>query len=301
LAKPFPSITNFRKKIKDLARDFDAVLAGRTDPEAVQLIQGAMAAILRHPVAKALLRSAFDSEGLLRLWDAMGSFRKFYTMEQVDSAFQNLIGWLYESTKFTKDIMLAKSGEFASSLVSACEKHGFKIDVTNHALYFDVLTPGNKAGVRLQATDHLASVDLSYKGKTSRAVSVAGESKGRTTIAEGVAQLEALPGRADTKTIWLNGKSAQMGKDLHLRIAAALEQLGIPPNKSNAIVADMVKEAGATPYKRVVLFPRETAAQTLAPTPAGRGIEHIPHAVPYNEMYELATELGVLFGLFARR
>ena len=295
------SIKNFRERIGKLTPDLAAVVARRTDEAIDMLIDRVLNILIISDEAKAVLNTAFDAEGKRRLFTAMGSFRKLYDPTGALQASENLIGWLFEASKFNKTVIIEQSESFAIALAKVCEKHGFKISYGSHTVHFDVMAPGTKSAKPLQATDHLARVTLFHNGKAADVVSVAGESKGVSGILEGEEQLRALIPRTSGKTVILDGKSVKIGQDLHVHLGEALTKLGIPPNKVDDIVTEMASGAGGVPLKRVVIYPPTSAAQAGLREPTKDGMLRIAHEVTRQQMEQVRNSMAVLFNLFPRR
>jgi hypothetical protein len=294
------SISRFREKIADLAPDFAAVLAIRSDEAVNMLIDRLLNILVISEEAKAILYQAFDAEGRRRIFTAMGSFRKVYDPARALRAAENLIGWLYEASKFNKAIMVEQSEQFANALLKVCDKYGFRISASNHTLHFDVLAPGKKTSRPLQATDHLAKVTLTYK-KSADVVSAAGESKGVSGILEGEKQLETLIPRTSGKTVFLDGKPVRIGEDLHVHLGEALAKIGIPEDKAKLIVADMASGASGIPFKRVVIYPRTPDVPKGFRQLMDDGTLRIAHDVTRQEMEHVRDAVALLFNLFPRR
>ena len=290
LAEPTPSIAGMRKRLTARAPVLLDAVAGHIDID--EVITTVLSASLRGEVARRVARDAFDLEGWRRVFSNLGSFRKVYAWEQSQRAGQNLMGWLYEGTKFNRRIMLEEAANQAARMRKVLKSVGVTLD--QPIVNFDVWLNAK------QATDHLGHVELSGPLGKTRVVVAAGEHKGVEGIAKGKQQLEDMAGNYANKTVYTESHTLRFGKELHLDLGDALKQIGVPPKDIDKVLKALQVGPDAPAYRRVIIAPRATAGAKLSTADTGN-IRLVTHDVPREEMEDVYTSLSIFFNLFPRR
>jgi hypothetical protein len=285
------SLQRFRADLGALGSDLvDAVAV--SIPDRAAFIQSILDAFVTSEDAQWLLQSQFDVEGLTRLFEDWGRFRKDYTPVRAAAASRSLLGWLYEASLFNKTELQKVAEEVATRWKKGLGDLG--IEVGDPTYHFDVSVGGK------EATDHLADVKLTYKGKSVRVFAAVMEQKAESDIRYGVRQLENIPQKYSGEIMTSERGRFVMGKTMYVDLEAALAGLF---NKDEAapIIARLRAETGGETYKRVVIYAPESESSVGLREPGEDGVLRVAHPVTRQRMGSLYASLAFAFNVSPRR
>jgi hypothetical protein len=294
-----PSLQRLRNELSQLTPELVSSATAKYDEA---LVEKFLETFVNGTEAKKVLESGFDAEGRLRLFEDAGSYRKVYTPARATRAGQNQYGWLYELSKFNKQLVVDESAKFAEALLKASKDAGVEgLRITHTTLHFNVRVPETVGSKNLkQATDHVSEVGFKYRNSEASVMAVAAESKGISGIAKGKKQLEKLPGRYARKTIQTEHGPLQIGKDLHIDLEGALKAANLPKDAIPKIVSQVKAAMGGKSYARIVVYPPANAAGRGVREMQG-GILLVAHDIPRDEMEHLYASVALLFNLVPRK
>lgn len=180
--------------------------------------------------ARQLLSRVLDEDGFRRLLVLWASYGKEYTVRSMRGGLEGVIGMILESSRFVADAAAqAANGRLAAVAKGLADVGGHGISVTGPVrMHFDVRAPGLKSDERKKATDVLGTYALGRNGRSVEVIGSAVESKGLTTVGEGLEQATAKLRQRYRKgsTIVTERGTFVVGEDLFLTVEDALRALG---------------------------------------------------------------------------
>ena len=304
----------FRQRVRAIVADQAGMLLARvvdqlTDPATRRDFLERLFKTMCDRYAGAMIAAHFDAAGMRSVLTALYSFRKNYSTTSRLKAMENLIGWMYESSRFTSEAMAGEASTAGAQLSNLLKTQYKALGLTSTGtilMHTDVNALG-RTGLR-QATDMMATVPITLgEGANTRTVHVvlaALEAKGERGVLSGIRQvieklLQRFKRGAPVTTEHMN---FTMGKDLFLSIEDALLSLNVNPTKAREIAAGA--RSGLDRYRAFVVspLPKDVALKQFG-TSFGEGakaadkITYLQHPIPRSSMVAIVQGLASVFGL----
>jgi hypothetical protein len=288
----------------------DRIVALLTDPALRSAFLDRLFELIAEKGAVSVITEHFDTDGKRKVLNALASFVKDYTVAGARKALENLIGWMYEATRYVVDAVRKHTEIFKTSLGALLASEKFKnmgVFVGETVVHSEVAAQGlAKKGAR-QATDVMGTFPLTRGNRTVHVLATALESKGERGVGGGVKQaLTELPKRfAKGSQVTTEKAVFTVGTDLFLTLEDALAALGVDRALGNELA--LAARGGADRYVAVVVSPlSEAAARASFPgtfkTEGGQPLRFAYEAnpVPRATMAAAANGIAPKFGVIAK-
>jgi hypothetical protein len=300
----------FRDQVRALVADQGGVLLERVvarliDPVVQRQFLESLFRTMCEKYAGAMIAGHFDAAGMRRILGALYSFRKSYTPQSRLKAMENLIGWMYEATRFTSKALEEEASTVGAQLSTLLQTQFKSLGLSSTGkvlVHYNVSAMG-KTGLR-QATDVMATVPITLgEGAGARTVHVvlaALEAKGERGVLSGIRQvIEKLLTRFSKDSPVVN---FTVGHELFLSIEDAARSLKVNPTKARELAAAV--RPGLDRYRAFVVspLPEKVALATYKANfgPAAKATEKITyqqHPIPRSTMVAIVQGLASVFGL----
>lgn len=279
-----------------VADEVAMVIAGLDGTARARAVNEIFAAIADGP-AKAMLEANFDDAGRRRLLATFASFKKLYSDVRRSKAMENLIGWMYEASRFVANLVVESTERTHKQLIaSITNRRDLNVEVGLPFYHFDAVAPTaskkskkSKKSFR-QATDVTSTISLSANRRTVNLLATAIESKGESGVMAGLEQLAILSKRlAKGNTLRTeHGIELVANENLFLSVEDALVALNVPGTTAREVAGEVDHLR-----RRIVVSPLpEDVVKKKYPELFKGLFEYRAHPVPRADMVRLAEALA---------